>query len=169
MAIETQVTQPFTQPQYLILLEFRSLTLRYSTRGTVTWDSQSWLGGAGARVDRVQKNADGNMSAALTLPNQSLALSAILLNEGVADQPVRIWKAYGEGTLAADDVQQVFEGVIDSAPTISDLVQLNLVSENVFNQFSPRVRAGPPLMNHIPPAGTIIEWGTDIYELERRR
>ena len=168
MAIETQVTQLLTQPQYLILLEFRSLTLRYSTRGTVTWNGQSWLGGAGARVDRIQKTSQGNMTATLTLPNQSLALSAILLNEGVADQPVRVWKAYGDTTIAADDATQVFEGVIDSAPTIADTVVLNLVSENVFNQFSPRVRAGPPLMNHIPPAGTIIEWGSDIYELERR-
>ena len=168
MSLAATLAQPITQPQYLIEVLFQSLTLRYSTRGTVEWNSQSWLGEAGAEVANITKNKDGSQTARITLPNQSLAISAIVLNEAIADQPVRIWKAYGEGTITSAYVTQVFEGVIDSAPAIGERVELNLISENVFNQFSPRLRCGPPLMNYIPPTGTIIKWGGDIYELERR-
>lgn len=167
-ALDTAQQQTVIEPVFLIELFFRSLTLRYSTRQTVTYNGNTYVGGHGARVTTIKTTGSGAMTAEVEIPNYNRALSALVLGEGINNVTAKIRKGYGSGdTLAADVVIPRFIGVISSVPAIGDVVRLSLVTDNIMTQYSPRTLIGPPVFNHIPRSGTILIWGGETYVLER--
>jgi len=158
-SISTAVAQPVTQPGYLIQIDATS-TLRYSTRATLTYDSQTWTGGA--RVDRLNTARGG--VAAVALPNADNALSALILADALTDKRTRIWAIYGDGPT---DATLMFDGVVDGSDAIGVLeCIINLADNGSARSSIPDVVIGPPLANHLVPPGTQINWGNTIYTVE---
>jgi hypothetical protein len=109
----------------------------------------------------------GKQTGSLDLINTDLAYSALVLNEGVADRGVRIWKFYGDNPATLDPVS-VFDGVADEADIGPDAVHITLVGQNNKTLYAPRRFIGPGTgFNHLCPAGTKITWGGQTYILER--
>lgn len=166
VATQADTESTVTTPAYLVWIDF-SATLRLSSRGDQSWDGQTWTGGRLGGIGGLSWDGKGQQSGTLELINTDLALSALVLGEGVADRAVRIWKFYGDNP-ALDDPVAVFYGVMDDADIGADVVRLTLDGQNVRTLSSPRrfIGAGTGF-NHLTPAGKKITWGGQTYELVR--
>lgn len=165
-AINTATSTTVTTPAYLVEIGF-SVVLRLSSRNDQSWGGQTWTGGRIGKVSGLSWDGKGQQSGALEIINSDLAYSALVLNEGVADRPVRIWKFYGDNPAASDPVA-VFDGVADEAEISQDRVRITLAGENAQTLSSPRRFIGAATgFNHLAPAGTKITWNNEIYTLER--
>jgi hypothetical protein len=155
-----------TTPAFLVEMDF-STTLRLSSRGDQAWNGYTWTGGRLFSVSGLKWDGKGQQSGALAIINSDLAYSALILNEGVADRRIRIWKFYGDNPAASDPVE-VFYGVGDESDLSDpDMVRISLVGDNTGTINAPVRFIGPGTgFNHITPAGTRITWGGQTYTLE---
>jgi len=161
---DTATQAAITTPIYLVRINLSTGDVRHSSRGDVTYNGYSWSG-TGIRVENLTPTKGGGMSGAISIPNTDLAWSAIVLNNDIRGRDIDISMVYSE-TPSVGDAVMVFSGVMDSVPVIDTRVVINIVSEGIGTAFSPRLFCAPPLCNHMPAAGTIIEWSGERYVLE---
>lgn len=156
-----------TQPLYLIEIGF-SPALRLSTRGDVAWNSLSWSGGEAIDVSSLDADGSGRQSGTVQIGNLDDYVGTLVLSQGVADRPVKIWKADGAALDVADPVL-VFDGVIQSADVDTSRVSLSLAGSGTRSAFAPRRVIGAASgFNFLLPAGTKIKIGATTYTLERQ-
>lgn len=165
--VEVAVNQPITAPGYLVEIEF-STPLRLSSRGNLNVlgnDWQRWgVGVTGIGVDSTSSMQSGSLNIA----NTDLIISTLVLEEGIADRPIHIFKFYGE-TPEDEDVILLFDGVggETSIDTSSPLIKVSLRQARDGVQFAPAkyitVDQG---FSMLPPAGTVIEFGGQTYILQ---
>lgn len=157
-SLVTDTAKRITTPGYLVEINFTS-PLRLSTRADQSYGGYSWTGGRLGKVDA------GEGGGSLELLNADLAMSALVLGEGLADRAVTVWAFYADNPT---DVEQVFAGVADSSEIAVDRVRVRLVPENRRTMYSPRrfinSAAG---FNTLAPAGTRVSWGGQTFVLER--
>jgi len=157
-SLVTATGKTITTPGYLIEIDFAT-PLRLSSRGDQSHDGNTWTGG---RLGQVQVGEEGGQ---IELMNGDLAMSALILNEGIADRAVSIWKFYDSNPT---DVVAVFSGVGDGVEIGIDRVRVKLAPENRRTQYSPRRFIGAATgFTQLIPAGTRITWGGQTYILER--
>ena len=155
-----------TQPLYLIEIGFTP-ALRLSTRGDVTWNSLSWSGGEAIDVSSLDADGSGRQSGTVQIGNLDDYVGTLVLGQGVADRPVKVWKADGVALDVADPVL-VFDGVAQGADVDTSRVSLSLAGSGTRSAYAPRRVIGPAAgFNFLLPAGTKIRIGADTYTLER--
>lgn len=155
-----------TQPLYLIEIGFAP-PLRLSTRGDVTWNALAWSGGEAIDVSRLEADGTGRQSGTVQIGNLDDYVGTLVLGQGVADRPVKIWKADGAALDVADPVL-VFDGVVERADVDTARVSLSLAGAGTRSAFAPRRVIGSASgFNFMLPAGTKIRIGADTYTLER--
>ena len=154
-----------TQPGYLVEIAFSTI-VRMSSRADVSWNTFTWLA-SDVSVEGLGADGAGGQSGGLTIGNLDNVMGALVLNEGVAGRAVKIWKFY-EGAIAASDPVAMFSGWADEVEIDAGQVRITLVAASLQSLFSPRTYITPGNgFNHLPPAGTIINWGGQAYQLER--
>lgn len=173
------------RPLWLVQIDFDPV-VRLCSWGDITYDGQVWAG-ADLRVDGIDSGASGEQAGALTLGNASLEWSALILGEGIADRPVRIWQSYlgaitGAGDLVAITargglligyldaatagvVLPVFSGAGDDAEIGRDKVRLTLSSGSSRWLRSPREYGGD--FTIVQPVGFRIPFNNEVFVLER--
>jgi hypothetical protein len=165
-ATATATESTVTTPAYLVEISF-SAVIRLSTRGDQSWGGYTWTGGRLGKVSGLSWDGKGAQTGSIDIINTDLAYSSLVLNDGVADRPVKIWKFYGDNPGALDPVA-VFDGVADEADIGPDAVRITLVGQNNKTLYAPRRFIGPGIgFNQLRPAGTKITWGGQTYILER--
>ena len=156
-----------TQPIYLIEIGFTP-PLRLSTRGDVTWAGNLWSGGETIVVGSLDADGSGRQSGAVQIGNLDDYMGALVLSQGVADRPMKVWKADGAALDAADPVL-VFDGVVEGADVDTSRVSLSLAGSGTRSAFAPRRVIGAASgFNFLLPAGTKIKIGATTYTLERQ-
>lgn len=145
-------------PGYLVELVLGTYTLRYSSRGDLTWDGHAWVGGA-----KVQSSSPADWTLALT--NHDNNASALLLSTDTNAVSARIW-AYA-GHADPPDAVLVFSGGLDQIRSVTlERVELALTAARPGRSWLPDAILTPPLLNFLPVAGTRIAWGDQSYVLE---
>jgi hypothetical protein len=159
------VTATVTLPGYLIQIAFAT-TLRLSTRGTLTWNSQTWTAAdvrlSGLSVDSSRSSLNGE----LAIGNADLAIGAQVLSEGVSGRAVIVWAFYGESPALADPVK-VFEGVANEAaiPEVGP-VRISLQQASGTTLFCPRTYlTAANGFSFLPTEGQIITWNGETIRL----
>lgn len=164
---QTEVDKTSTSPGYLVEIGF-STTVRISSRADVSWNGSTWLA-SDVQIEGIGSDGQGSQTGSLTLGNTDNVFGALVLNEGVAGRAIKIWAFY-EGAIAAADPVQVFSGWGDEAEIGLTEVRISLVSESLQSLISPRRFINKASgFNHLPSAGTIINWGGQAYKLEAAR
>ena len=161
------LAQPVTQPGYLVEILFAT-PFRVSSRGNINWGGNSWgafdFKVSGLGVD----GSTSSQSGSLTFGNDDHLMSALVLNEGVAGRTIHVWKFSGEAPEDADPIN-IFSGIGDDVqgnPSQGELT-INLTQEGAQTLFCPRRRiTADQGFNFLPPAGTLIVWNTETYQLE---
>ena len=156
-----------TQPLYLIEIGFAP-ALRLSTRGDVTWNALAWSGGEAIAVGSLDADGSGRQSGTVQVGNLDDYMGTLVLAQGVADRPVKIWKADGAALDVADPAL-VFDGVVTSADVDTSRVSLSLAGSGTRSAFAPRRVIGAAAgFNFLMPAGSKIKIGATTYTLERQ-
>ncbi len=150
------------RPLWLVQIDFDPV-VRLCSWGDITYDGQVWAG-ADLRVDGIDSGASGEQAGALTLGNASLEWSALILGEGIADRPVRIWQSYLDAATAGV-VLPVFSGAGDDAEIGRDKVRLTLSSGSSRWLRSPREYGGD--FTIVQPVGFRIPFNNEVLVLER--
>lgn len=153
-----------TSPGWLI--EIGTTTpLRYSTRGTLSYGGYTWVGGA--VLSGVEFSGDLGASVTLELPNTDNAASALALTDLLREVEVTLWAYYDvSGTGYAEELRTLAVDAVESINSTRVEFSLSSIAEGASRL--PDVLVGPPLCNHIPPAGTVIRWGWTTVTLERK-
>ena len=152
------IAAPVTAPGYLIAITSGSATVRYSTRGALDYDGETWTGGG-------QVTRNGPTDWTLSLPNHDNLVSALVLGDFLDQAEVAIWSYLGN----SDPIQavSVFTGYINQVNRVTTTrVEISLMAVSLGRSWLPDVILAPPLLNHMPPARTAISWGGSIYYLE---
>jgi hypothetical protein len=166
-ALTTEVGKDVTSPGYFVEVGFAT-PLRLSSRGTMSWSGNTWTTWD-VRVRGLSTESGGSTAGgSIVLANGDYTISALVLNEGVANRAVKVWQYYGDSALTASDPVQVFVGVADDAtidPT-SGTVTLQLVQTNAAALFAPRFYVTPETgFSFLPAPGTVVDWDGERYVL----
>lgn len=157
-SITSAAGQRVTTPGFLVEIGF-AFPLRLSTRGDQSWAGAVWTGGRLGKVDA------GEGGGSLELLNSDLAMSALVLNEGLADRAVAVWAFYGDNPV---DAEPVFAGVADASDIGAERVRVRLLPGGRATEHSPRrfINAASGFST-LAPTGTRVSWGGQTYVLER--
>lgn len=170
-ALDAELVKDRTTPAHFIELGFSS-PVRISTRGTRTWNGNTWTAGGAAVAVSYDANS-AKLSGTLTLNDPDGALTALILLEGIAGRTVRIWKYYGADP-APEDPEELFAGVGDNAtvePRVSKPTVTIVLSQRPANAvYCPRrymTRAAG--FSILPVAGRVIAFNGELFKLEPSR
>ncbi|MBP6735035.1 MAG: hypothetical protein KA142_10175 [Chromatiaceae bacterium] len=152
------VAAQVTAPGYLVAFTSGAAILRYSSRGELSYNGQTWLGGASIKR---QSPTDWT----LTMPNTDNAASAIVLSDALEQATVSVW-AYLANAVPVESIL-LFTGYVNQVTRVTtQFVEMSLASVSLGRSRLPDIILAPPLLNYMPPPGTSIAWGGKIYYLE---
>src|SRR5881296_792885 len=108
----SEIGAAVTRPGYLVEIDFATI-LRLSSRGTMPWNGNTYTAWY-VQISGVGFDAGKAQGGSLTLGDFDDSISALILDQGIADRAIRIWKIYGE-TPGPSDAVPLFAGVGDDS------------------------------------------------------
>ena len=160
-AITTAIALPVTSPGYLVQMGFSPI-LYASSRGTQTWNGQTWLP-FGMKVSGL--GSDGTIastSGKLVFNDLDNVIGTLALGQSVGGTTVTVWAFYGDGALGASDPTEIFAGYggdcafdINAGTITFTLVQTNGRSTYIPRLYMTRENG----FSFLPAPGTTIAWG----------
>lgn len=163
-AQQTAVSAAGTAPFYMVQIDMAATTLRFSSRGDVTWNGSIWVEQS-LKVNGLGWDGTAMQTGSLDFQNVDNTFVAIVLSEGFADKRVRVWSA-DASALAAGDPVLIFDGVGDDADGDTKKLTLMLTSSGSRYQYALRSFIAPENgFTALPPDGMIVVWGNETYEL----
>jgi len=163
----TEIAGPVTTPAYFIEILFAS-PLHLCTRGPLAWNGTLWQDGD-VQVDGLEHDGSkSSQTGALVIGNADLAIGALVLQEGVAERPINVWKFYGDAPEPEDAVQ-IFAGVGDDSAidTEARTVTINLVLAGGRTLYAPRTYITRERgFSQLPAPGTLVPWNGENFRLE---
>ncbi len=155
-----------TRPVALVEIGF-SVPLRLSSGGDVSWNGYVWTG-TQIRVDGLAADGSGRGQASIRLGNHDNLVGAYLLNERIADKPMKVYAAWLDAG-GTPHVTPAFFGAGDSAQVGATEVVIEVVESGTAQLHAPRLMISAANgFNHLRPAGTKFSWNGVDYTLERR-
>jgi hypothetical protein len=151
------IAKTITDPVFLIKIDFGSKYVYATTREIITYDLNEY-NYTGARI----LNISGTR-VRFSLLNFDREISALALAGQIQGNEVEVYLHYEGETLGR------FTGLLDS-PTFSgdyNTAGFTCVSEYSLSNKWPSNRLRPPVANHLPAAGTVINIGPWEITLER--
>ena len=160
-ALESAIGERLTRPCWLAYVGF-SVPLRLASYKDTSWDGHTWtMGDIAVRSFSPQK---------LTLErgNKNNQISAYVLNEGINDKEIRLYKAYYNESGELAGVKGIFEGY-GSGADLSGVITVSIFAEasSKYSYFSPRFRICEANgFHYLLQPGTTITWGgsTVVFE-----
>lgn len=162
----TEIAKRGASPHFLAYLGF-STPLYYSSRESITWAGDTFIP---VYLDLINFSPDdfGADGGIIRLDNSDGALGAVILSQGIADKSIKVWELWGDGsppgTWGVNDVELIFDGVIDSSGPIGQVIDLRLARTTSLVSAMPRV-----FYEHenILPAGTKIQLNGTTVTIDR--
>ena len=150
-----------TEPAYLVRIGFFR-PWRGSTRGSWDFGDGRYLE-ADVQVRDLRLSARADQSARLVIGNSDGAMGRQVQDEGIADREIHIWRWYGP--LIAE-AEPIFSGFGDTFEITTQAVELTANSLSTGVQFAPRRRVTAAAgFSLLPPAGYVVQWDGEVYEL----
>ena len=160
-ALENAVNERVTRPGWLAYIGF-SAPLRLASFKKTTWSGQTWdYGDIAVKSLSVEK-------LSLELGNQNNQLSSYILNEGVNDKEIRLYKAYYDENGELAGVKGLFHGYGNGAD-LSRIISVTIFvdASSKYEYFSPRFRICEANgFNYLVQAGTSLTWGNTTVTFE---
>ena len=158
----TEIAKTDTAPAYLVAINYDSGTVRYCTRGTVTWDGVSWAG-AGLVVE---PPTDAQPSGRLVFTDPDYLVHALIFSGAFKARQVDIWAFWGSALAAADPVH-IARCTTAGADSAQGKRTIGLARQKSAQLQCPRQIIGPAIgVNHLAAPGEQIAWGGRILELD---
>ena len=160
----TEVAKTITTPHTLVKINYTT-PLYYCSSGDLTWNSISW---SGQDIKVSNLNPDKG-TGTLTIGDVSGVFGALILQYGIADKDITIYRLYGSTPWPSGDEELLFDGVgggVSWDPGKSVTIGLQPAANRMM--FAPRIVIDSSLgLNHLPVEGQAITWEGETYILER--
>lgn len=160
-ALESAISERVTRPGWLAYVGF-SAPLRLASFKETVWDGYTWTyGDIAVKSLSVEK-------LSLVLGNQNNQLSAYILNEGVNDKEIKLYKAYYDNSGELVGVKGLFHGYGNGAD-LSRIISVTIFADSIskYEYFSPRFRICESNgFNYLVQAGTSLTWGNTTVTFE---
>lgn len=153
---DSEIVLAVTRPIYLLKMGFTT-ELRISSRETMTFDGDSYVGVPNMKVTLSQ-------SPVVRWMNVALAYGAVLISEGIG-QDVVLYILYGSPPFNSGDEDVYHSGIIGSGEINSENVEITLLPNEP--TMSPIFRATGGIFKHLPPDGTEILTQSGLQVLKR--
>jgi hypothetical protein len=158
--VTTAVAADVTLPGYLVEIGFPS-PFRASSRGDVTWSGGIFIA-SGFTVSGL-----GGDEVTLRFFDADVGVTTLILTYGIENLSVKLWGFYAEAP-AYDDVFPLFEGrgvgADGNTATGATVVRVGPLARE--SPYVPRLYATRENgFNWLPPAGKIITFGGERFEL----
>ena len=154
---------PVQRPAVLVEMQL-TVTQRWSSMSTITWNSQTWTG-RDLAVEGLQVGAL-RVSGSIVLGNADDVAGTLVLGESIQDKVIRIW-GYDAAATGASDVVWLCDAVGSSATVTPQRVRVNLRHRCEFVAV-PRTLVLPANgFNQLLPGGTVLTIDGTPYTLER--
>jgi hypothetical protein len=152
-----EIAKTITDPIFLIKIDFGSKFVHATTREILTYNTDEYN-----YVGAQMRDIDGTR-VRFTLNNFDREISTLALAGQIQGNSVEVYLHYNGETIGR------FSGLLDKPVWAGDYntVGFTCVSEYSLNNVWPAGRLRPPVANHLPVAGTIIELGPWEITLER--
>ncbi len=147
----------FTAPVMLLEITLATQTLRFTTRRQPV-DIDGTVFDRLVRDVRIEDVAGGGMTAAATLDNSDGFLTPVFFgDDDYRRARARIWEGFDAERVL------VFDGWSGGAVLNDGWINIDLASGGNYS-LTPVI--GPPLFNHVTPAGTVLQVGGETVVLE---
>jgi hypothetical protein len=167
-ALVTELGLTVTRPGFLVDVAF-STPLRLSTLGAISFGGNAYAAGA-VRVAGLSWDGRASQSGALHFDNLDNALSAFLLNEGIAGRAINVFAVYA-GATASGDIVQAFagQGKLFELDPDGGMAVVQIVTGKANALYAPRSFINKANgFNYLDPSGKIYYVGGQKYRLERQ-
>jgi hypothetical protein len=163
------VSAAVTLPGYFVQIAFNggANTVYWSSRGTLTWNAQSWTA-YDVQVTGLTTDGGGSaLNGTLVVGNHDLAAGALVLLYGVSGVAITVWAYYGDSAPGAGDPVKVFEGVGDNADIPEDgPVRITMQQSGGTTLYCPRTYMTPENgFNWLPTEGQLVVWNGETVRL----
>lgn len=150
----TAIGQGVTEPRYLLEMGFDT-TVRYTSGQSISAMGYLWS----------EASFDVRLSdtPVLRLFNVLAEIGAFVLNQGTAGRSLKIYQYHRLSSGAYTDPILLFDGEMGEA-TITDVVTIR--GRRFPPHYTPRTYVAPPVFNHLPRRGTVIEMPGQKITLE---
>lgn len=158
------------KPLYLFSLALPSGTIYRTTWNTdISWNSQTWVAAAVAiKRDRIRPNA--TVKAAIKLSANQLANQAIAFGDGLKGARIEIFETHKLSSYGANDVQQVFNGVVANMSPVPMWLVINCQQDAATTRLPGKRITVSTWGTHIKPPGvTTTLPGGNTVTTERDR
>lgn len=155
-----RVAEYGTRPLYAIELDFSTPYRVTSWDQDITWNGLTFLS-TGVKVSGLDHN-EVAASVKITIPEDVSVILGWIVAQGL-EQAAKIWKFWADSptktAFAVTDAEAIFDGIISSAPNVSNVTIFNL-KPRVRNRMAPFIRLGKPVNNWNIQPGVIIRWSS---------
>ena len=186
LAAQLALTAP--SPGYLVQIDY-PVVQRLSTAGDVTWNGADWLA-ADVRVRGLSADLAGTSTCTLEIGNADLAAGTLALGYGVTRRRIQVWCIYGGIAVASDTltgllarggmligyttagsqagiVLPVFDGIGAKPSVTAQTVIITTATPGEVRSSPRRFINQAAGFEHLQPAGTVIPWNGERFELTR--
>lgn len=164
-ATSSKLDGPSYEPGWLIDLKTTS-PLRFSTRGTVTWNSLVYI----PAVVEVRNVADDSSDGSILFRDSTLAIQTLVRTTTLVGRRVALARFY-EGALGFSDPIWFFDGYIGGArESVPPAIELSLTRGALARGKAPNRRISSVTgFNILAPEGKVIRFRASNFRLERAR
>lgn len=154
---------PVQRPAVLVEAQL-TVTQRWSSMSTFSWNSQTWTG-RDLAVENLQVSAL-RVSGSIVLGNADDVAGTLVLGESIQDKVIRIW-GFDAAATGASDIVWLCDAVGAGATVTPQRVTINLRHKCEYVAV-PRTLVLPVNgFNQLLPAGTVLTIAGTHYTLER--
>lgn len=158
-----RMEQVVTRPIYLVQLNHSGTVEYLSCSGDITFDSQVYVAG-GAAIATINNSE----SATIVVPNSVARLDQIQNNDWLDGICVIYYipalPSDGD-SFALGDALLMLDGIIDSSGLRGESVNIAVRHKWLTGNMSP-IYTFDQFCNHIPPAGSTLEWDNETVVLD---
>ena len=147
-----------TAPGYLLELTLGSTALRFSTRGQIQWNGQTW--DRDMIVENIREISGGGVLASAKLNDWDGDIAALMLAADPRGAVARLFVGNDDQFITRMD------GELIEVEEIGPEISIAMSSAGRMLLETPRIRLGPPFFDYVTPAGTIIDWNGERIILE---
>lgn len=164
--LQARVSDDHTRPVYLVSIYFAPGTEYMSSGPQVVSGGNTYLEGA-VRVGSLQWTPDGGQEGRIYLSNESNAAAALVLANSLDEVQVDVAKVYLDAAGTPSDPEILVRGYASGFELTADEAAVDVVTARHDTALVPsRFFSEEFGFTHLPPAGKVIYWNGDRYELE---
>ena len=163
--LKAKLARTVTAPGYLIDIGFET-PVRLSNRGTIDWDGKLW-NASNISIAGINFDSAPNQKCTIKLADVDSSMTALLLNNDIADRPVVIYQY--DGDVQDSAMMMIFGVGAEASGDAKNNVTISVENMSSRTVYLPRIRISKEFgFSIVPPNGTVLSFPTVTFTITQR-